>query len=83
MWLSTLEIGEAQLRSVIEIALKSPFLCMKESCIRYGFRARAKAIWYNMNTALISKTTHLQVLREVLARAKIRLITKTTHCVEV
>ena len=35
------------------------------------------------NTALISKTTHLHVLREILASAVISLITKTTHCMEV
>ena len=36
MWLSTLEIGSAQLRCVIEIAPKSPFLCENRSPIRYG-----------------------------------------------
>ena len=36
MWLSTLEIGSAQLRFVIEIAPKSPFLCENRSPIRYG-----------------------------------------------
>ena len=81
MWLSTFEISAAQLRSVIEIALKSPFLCMKGSTILYGFRARTKALRHSMNTALISKTTHLHVLRKVLASAMISLITKTTHCI--
>ena len=35
-WLSTFEIGEAQFRSVTEIAPKSPFLCVYRSPIRYG-----------------------------------------------
>ena len=39
MWLSPLEIGGAQLRSVTEIAPKSPFLCVNKGYIRYGFRA--------------------------------------------
>lgn len=56
---------------------------MKGSSILYGFRAPAKALRDSMNTALITKTTHLHVLREVLASAMISLITKTTHCVEV
>ena len=41
MRFSALEIGAAQLRSVIEIALKSPFLCEIRSL---KFRAGAKAI---------------------------------------
>ena len=32
------------LRAVTETALKSPFLCVNRSPIRYGFRAGAKAI---------------------------------------
>ena len=39
MRLSSLEIGGAQLRSVTEITPKSPFLCVNNSYIRYGFRA--------------------------------------------
>ena len=53
MWLSTLEIGAAQLRTVTEIAPKSPFLCVNRSPIRYGFRAGAKAVRYYMNTSPI------------------------------
>ena len=49
MQLSTLEIGAAQLRSVTEIAPKSPLLCVNRSPIRYGFRAGAKDIQYNVN----------------------------------
>ena len=36
------EIGAAQLRSVAEIAPKSPFLCVNRIAIRYGFCAGAK-----------------------------------------
>ena len=49
MWLSTLEIGAAQPRSVTEIALKSPFLCVNRNPIWYGFRAGTSAIWYIAN----------------------------------
>ena len=51
-WLSTLQIGEAQLHSVTNIAPKSCFLCVNQSPIRYGFRAGAKAICYSVNIAL-------------------------------
>ena len=44
MWLSTLEIGAAQLRSVTEIAPKSPLLCVNRSPIQYALRAGAKVI---------------------------------------
>ena len=46
MWLFTLGLGTAQLRSVTEIAPKSPFLCENRRPIRYGFHAGAKAIWH-------------------------------------
>ena len=36
MWLFTLELGTAQLRSITEIAPKSPFLCENRSPTRYG-----------------------------------------------
>ena len=49
MWLSTLEIGAAQLRSVTEIAPKSLLLCVNRSSIRYDFRAGAKAVQYDVN----------------------------------
>ena len=52
MWLSPLKISAAQLRSVTEIAPKSPFLYVNRSLVRYGFRACAKAIWYIVNIAL-------------------------------
>ena len=39
MWLSTLEIDAAQLRSATEIAPKPPFLCVNRSPNRYGFNA--------------------------------------------
>ena len=38
------EIGEAQLPSVTEIALKSSSLCVNRSLTRYGFRAGARVI---------------------------------------
>ena len=50
MRLFTLEISAAQLRSVTEIAPKSPFLRVNRSPIRYGFCASAKAIQYSVNT---------------------------------
>ena len=39
------------LRSVREIAPKSPFLCVNRSPIRYGFRAGTKDIRYSVNVA--------------------------------
>jgi len=41
-----------QLRSITEIMLKSPFLCVNRSPIHYSFRAGAKAIWYGVDIAL-------------------------------
>ena len=38
-----------QLRSVIEIAPKSPFLCVNTISIRYGFRADARAKRHTVN----------------------------------
>ena len=37
MWLSTLEIGAAQLRSATEFAPQSPFLCVKSSLTVYSY----------------------------------------------
>ena len=54
MWLSTLEIGAAQLRSVTEIAPKSPFLRVNRSPILYSFRAGAKATRHSVNIFLNS-----------------------------
>ena len=52
MWLSTLEIGAAQLRFVAEIAPKSPLLNVNRSpSVRYDFRAGAKAVQYSVNVA--------------------------------
>ena len=48
-WLSTLEIGAAQRRSVTEITPKSRFLCPNRSPIQYGFRAGANFIPYSVN----------------------------------
>ena len=39
----------AALRSVAEIAPKSPFLCVNRSTIRYGFRSGVKASRYSVN----------------------------------
>ena len=52
MWLSTSEIGEAQLSSVTEITPKSPSLYVNRSPVWYGIRAGAKAIPYNVNIVL-------------------------------
>ena len=54
IWLSTLEIDAAQLRSVTEIAPKSPFLRLNRSPILYSFRAVAKAIRHSVNIFLNS-----------------------------
>ena len=58
-----LEIYAAHLLSVT-LALKSPFLCVKRSLIRYGFRAGTKAISYNVNIALftICSFTYFSIL---------------------
>ena len=50
MWRSTIEIGAEQIRSVTEIAPKSPFSCVNRIPVRYGFRTDAKAIRHSMNT---------------------------------
>ena len=50
MQLSTLETGALQLRSVTEIAPKSPLLRVNRSpSVRYDFRAGAKATRYSVN----------------------------------
>ena len=41
-----------QLRTVTEMAPKSPFLCVNRSPLRYGFHAGAKTIRYRANIAL-------------------------------
>ena len=46
IWSSTFEIGATQLRSVTEIAPKSPFLRVNGNPIRYAFRAGAKSVGY-------------------------------------
>ena len=45
-----------QLRSVTEIAPKSPFLFVNRSPIRHDFRADAKGIRYSVNKALATTT---------------------------
>ena len=52
MWRSTIEIGAEQIRSVREIAPKSPFPCVNRSPSRYGFRTDGKAILNSVNIAL-------------------------------
>jgi len=49
---STVEIGASQLRSVTKIAATQPFLCVNSMPILYDFCGSAKAIRYNVNTAL-------------------------------
>ena len=52
MWLFTLEISGAQLRSVTEIVLKSePRLCVHRGPMRYGFSAGAEAMQYRVKIA--------------------------------
>ena len=51
----------ARLRSVTEIAPKSPSLSVNRSPIRYDFCSGAKTIVYSVNIALINKTTILRV----------------------
>ena len=43
------ETGEAQFRSVTEIAPKSPFLCVNRRPTRYDSRGDAKAIQFGVN----------------------------------
>ena len=50
-------IGATQLRTVREIAPKSPLLCVNWNPIPYGFRVGAKAIQYSVNIALNSLMT--------------------------
>ena len=52
IWLSTWEIGAAQLRSVTEIVPKSPFLYLNRSPIRYCFCASAEDSRYSVKKAL-------------------------------
>ena len=54
MWLSTIEIGSAQLRFVTEIAPLEPFLCVNRSSFWYDFRGGEKATWYSVNTTLMT-----------------------------
>ena len=46
---STFEIDATQLRSVTEIAPKSPFFCVNRTCMRYDSLGGAKAMWYGVN----------------------------------
>ena len=56
MWHSTLEMGAACLRSVTEIAPKSPFLFVNKSLMRYGPSCRRKSYpGYSVKTAWIKK----------------------------
>ena len=59
----TLEIGAAQLRSVTEIAPKSPSLCVNRSPIQYGFCAGAKAFRYSVNTFRICESPPTLLIR--------------------
>ena len=68
----TLENRVAQHRCVTEIALKSPFLCVNKSPIRYGFRAGAKAIRYSVNTYPICDFTLEKAWRSIAALQKSR-----------
>ena len=52
---STFETGAAQLRSVPEIAPKSPFLFVNRSLIRYDFRVGAKVCWEPKLSLLIEQ----------------------------
>ena len=50
MWLSTLKISAAQLRSVTEIAPPQPFLYVNRSPIWYDFHGGTQAIRYSVYT---------------------------------
>jgi len=52
-----------QLRSVTDVAPKSPLLCVKRSPIGYGFRARAKFIRHSVNTYPICDSSSLEITR--------------------
>ena len=49
---SIFEISATQLRSLAEIALKSPLFCVNRRPIAYGFSAGAKDIRYSVNIAI-------------------------------
>ena len=50
----------ARLRSVTEIAPKSPFLCVNRSLVRCGFRAGARAAPYGWNTESVAESHLLE-----------------------
>ena len=53
IWLSTLEIGEAQLQPLfVTTATTVFFVCVNRSPFRYDFGGGAKAICYNVNLTL-------------------------------
>ena len=60
MRLYTSEIG-ATLRSVTEIAPKSPFLSVNRSSIQYDFRAGVKAFRYTVNKVRLEKQVKMHV----------------------
>ena len=62
MWLSTLEIGAAQLHSVTEIAPNSLVLYVNRSPIRYSFRAGASVIRYGVKITIVSSEFSVAVL---------------------
>ena len=53
---STFKIGAARLRSVTEIAPKSPFSCVNRGSIRNSCRVGPKAVQYSVNTARVKAT---------------------------
>ena len=63
---SPLQRSAPALRSVTEIAPKSPFLCLNRSPIRYSFRANAKVIRKRVKIALFSSATYVLWSQEKL-----------------
>ena len=49
MWLSNLEIGVAQLHSIMEIVIKSPLVNWFKPSLAYSFCAGVKAIRDSVN----------------------------------
>ena len=84
-WLSTLEIGVTQFRSVMEIASKSPFMCENIIPIWYDFRGGTKAIQYSVTIASLICTTspsllklYLHIPQQLLSSKRQNLWQRTT-----
>ena len=60
-------MGAAYLRSVTEIAPKSPFLCLNKSPMRYGFRARLRVVPH-FSSGIVERTKRERAWKSPRAR---------------